>query len=962
MRSHFLALLLIGVSALPATALAQREPAQADDETSEDIVVTGRAPPGAVIGDIPPENQLDQRAIASYGVGTVSELLDQIALQTGSAQDDQGNGPVILVNGRRVSGVNEVADLPTESILRVDILPEEVALKYGYSASQKVVNIILRRRFRSVVFNLGGGVATAGQGQNVAGDATLTRIRNNDRINIAARVKTNASLLEDERGIMPNAGATSFDLAGNIVAPRGGEIDPALSALAGQAVSVAGVPGGIAIPSLADFAALAQHPNVTDDTAYRTLSPSQRDYSLNAVYAHALSKTITSSFNFKAERTTSAALIGLPSGTLLVPAGNPYSPFAQAIGVARYFGTTPLDQDSGSTALHAGATVNWDITKAWRFSVVGAYDHSTKQTDTERGYDLSAIQAALAADDPTVSPYGPASPALLGSLLTSRAHNRSDGGSASALLTGPLFALPAGSVRTSIRVGGTTSSTSSVTAGAQMVPELDLSRTTGDVIASLDVPLASKHFLRAAGTLTASVNVSRNAVSDFETLKGFGYGLNWTPVKNVTLIAAVSDSQRAPSLQQLNSPTIATSNVRIYDYATGQTALVTRTSGGNRQLSADDRHSFKLGGTVKPFTKIDLSISANYVASRDRNAIGAFPGASASLEAAFPDRYTRDADGDLVAIDARPVNFARQEEHQLRWGLNFTQILRKTKLPRPPAGFVPRFRRAQEAPPPPPESGDTPPPPSPNEADATGAGGGGAAPGDPGDIVVTARNDDDAGTGGTTSRRRGFGEGRGRFGQGGFGGGFGGGGPRPGGGFGGAGGPPGGFGGGGGGARGADNGARLEISAYHTWIFEDKVLIRDGLPEVDLLHGGTLGGSAQPRHRIEFNAGVSDNGVGFRFTGQWQSAAKVTGDATSGSGTLHFSSLGTVNARAFINLQQRLRKETWARGVRLSLSVNNLFNQRQKVTDPAGMIPLAYQPGYIDPFGRTVAFSIRKIF
>lgn len=958
MRSIFLALLLASTAASAAPkAPAPPPPPVDDDETVSDIVVTGRAPPGSVIGDIPPENILDPRAIASYGVGTVSELLDQIALQTGSAQDDQGNGPVILVNGRRVSGVNEVGDLPTEAILRIDILPEEVALKYGYSASQKVVNIILRRRFRSVVYNAGGGVASAGQGQNEAGDATITRIHDNDRINIAARVKANASLLEDERGIMPNATATSFDLNGNIVAPRGGAIDPGLSTLAGQSVTVAGVPAGVANPTLADFAALANQANVTDDTAYRTLEPSSRDYSLNAVYAHTLSKTTTSSLNLRAERATSASLIGLPSGTLLLPAGNPYSPFAEEVGVARYFGTTPLHQNSQSTAIHAGATVNWDITKQWRLSVIGAYDHSEKDTETERGYDLAQLQDALAADDPTVSPYAPPSAALLGSILTSRGIARSNGGSASALLTGPLFPLPAGSVRTSLTVGGTTTSTNSVTTGAMAIPELDLSRNTGNVMASLDVPIASKHFLHALGTLTANVNISRNAVSDFRTLDGYGYGLNWTPAKALTLIAAVSDTQRAPTLSQLNSPIITTANARVYDYVTGQTALVARTSGGNPGLIADDRRAFKLGATLKPFKKIDLTITANYVASRDRNAIGAFPGASAALEAAFPDRYTRDADGDLIAIDARPINFARQEEHQLRWGFTFTQILRATKRPT----FRPRMRPMQERapPPPPPEDGDMPPPPPSGDTDASPGAGTPRADAGPGEIVVTAHNGDgDSSGSGSGMRRRGFGEGRGGFGEGGFGGGHGGfGGP---GGFGGRGGP-GGFGGGGGG-RALDNGARLEISLYHSWIFMDKVLIRNGIPIVDLLNGGTLGGGAQPRHRLEFNAGVSDNGVGFRLTGTWQNAAKVAGDTTSGSSTLDFSSLATLNARAFINLQQRLKKQAWARGIRVSLSVNNLFNQRQKVSDQNGVTPLAYQPGYLDPLGRTVFFSVRKIF
>lgn len=55
----------------------------------------------------------------------------------------------MLVNGVRVSGFAEIRDLPTEAIMRTDILAEEVALKYGYRADQRVVNLVLRPRFRA---------------------------------------------------------------------------------------------------------------------------------------------------------------------------------------------------------------------------------------------------------------------------------------------------------------------------------------------------------------------------------------------------------------------------------------------------------------------------------------------------------------------------------------------------------------------------------------------------------------------------------------------------------------------------------------------------------------------------------------------------------------------------------------------------------------------------------------------
>ena len=46
----------------------------------------------------------------------------------------------LVAHGRRVSSYAEIARLPTEAIERTEILPEEVALKYGYPADRKEVS------------------------------------------------------------------------------------------------------------------------------------------------------------------------------------------------------------------------------------------------------------------------------------------------------------------------------------------------------------------------------------------------------------------------------------------------------------------------------------------------------------------------------------------------------------------------------------------------------------------------------------------------------------------------------------------------------------------------------------------------------------------------------------------------------------------------------------------------------
>ena len=49
-------------------------------------------------------------------------------------------------------------------------------------------------------------------------------------------------------------------------------------------------------------------------------------------------------------------------------------------------------------------------------------------------------------------------------------------------------------------------------------------------------------------------------------------------------------------------------------------------------------------------------------------------------------------------------------------------------------------------------------------------------------------------------------------------------------------------------------------------------------------------------------------------------------------------------------------------GTRISLSVTNLFDTRQRVRDASGVTPVSYQPAYLDPVGRVARLSLRKLF
>ena len=911
---------------LPTILLAANTEAPQPTEDMEEVVVSAQAVPGAVIGDVPPENQLNPRDIASYGVSTVSDLLTEISDQTQSEQGrDSSSGPIILVNGKRISGINEVGDFPTESILRVDILPEEVALKYGYGAQQKVVNIILRRRFQAKVVDLDGGASTEGGGERGTGDLSDTRIHDNDRINVVGRVKTQAALRESDRGVSSTAGTVS---------------DPS------------GTMG--------------------DDSNARTLKPETRTYSLNGVVAHTLSDAITASFNATASRQTSHALNGFPDSDLQVPASSPFALSDSDATIDRYLSDEALHQDIDTTAAHAGATLNAELPRMWRLSVIGSYDHSDTHTETDRGYDVTPLQAAIDAGE--IDPYGPLPSSALGPLRSQDARAITNTGSASVLANGKLFRLPAGDVTTSMKVGGNFSGLDSSIAGQQGKTS-NRTQATGQI--SMDVPLTSRanNVLSAIGDLSVNVTDAVTDVSSYGSLGTFGYGLHWSPRKEISVLASVNEDRQAPTLAQLSNPIVTTSNVRVYDYVQGKTVTVSQISGGNPDLQADDRHVFKLGATFAPIstTQLKLNLTANYIHSVTRNAVGTLSSATINAEAAFPDRFERDEDGTLISVDSRAVNFDREERETIRWGFNLTKELRAPTRPtrapgtrppgarnRPPsaAGENAERRNAPRGTSRAPEGNTAPadnrPPanagrPSPAESSTDG----------PNEVVVAGQRESagnafgpppPADFGGRPDGPPGGGPPDGLPPDGA--------GPRAGGGF----GPPGNRGGGrGGGFGGGGNGAQLELSLYHSWYLRDEVRFNAETPTIDLLNGGTIGSAGQARHKIQLNAGVLDNGIGVRLSGSWTSPTDIT-DRADGSGPLYFSSLATFDLRVFANLQQRFLGKEWARGTRVTLAMSNLFNAHQNVRDGNGGTPQIYQPAFLDPYGRVVSLSFRRLF
>lgn len=158
-------------------------------------------------------------------------------------------------------------------------------------------------------------------------------------------------------------------------------------------------------------------------------------------------------------------------------------------------------------------------------------------------------------------------------------------------------------------------------------------------------------------------------------------------------------------------------------------------------------------------------------------------------------------------------------------------------------------------------------------------------------------------------------------------------------------------------------GARTQSSLVHEWTLRDDYVIRRGGPRLDLFAGSPDSvQDGRARHRWELQSNVLYRGLGGRLTVRSQTGTRVRSSGEISD--LHFSALSKVNLRLFADLGHRdalWPTMRWMNSLRVSVDADNLFNSHVDVRDAAGKTPLAYQPHYLDPLGRTLRISIRKL-
>lgn len=649
--------------AAPSGVIA-RSDAIASSGATDEIVVTAERYGEAKVAA---ESEFDEAEIASHGADSIQDLLARLS----PFIDPSGEAPVVLINGKPAGFDRSILSYPAEALQRLTVLEPEAAAQYGEPAGRRVVNLVLKRHFSSFSGDASIDFATAGGQYGGKLSVNRTAISGDTRWNARAQVGADSAFRKTARDIPRRDGI--FDSVGFVSAIDGGEIDPALSLIAGEPVTAAAIPPGAWArgPGLDDFAAAANIVHAVDPNRFETLQSSRRAASLAIGITRPLGD-FSATLNLSANRSSSAGTRGLPMASVVLPAGTPWSPFAGDVLLIRPFaGERALRNSNDATALCASLTINGNI-GSWQTNFGVSYTRNWSSNLLETGVDVMRIQQMIDAGEAGFNPFGPWADDLL---LAARGRTRSGNLGARLVVRKTIVDLPAGPLVWVLAADASRNQSlsrqRSGSGGVGDPPVVnDVVRRQTNAKMTLSLPLSRRDEAGSGwlGDLTASLSAGRQTMTHSGALKQFGGDLNWSPWPIAQLRASIDYGEAAPSFDQLDAPVVTTVG-RLFDYARQEIAEPVWITGGNPNLRRGSRQSLSLAATVRPLGSQILTVNLGYRQSVAKGGVTAFPELTPAIEAAFPDRVTRDADGRLVAVDARAINVARDTDTELSSGV-----------------------------------------------------------------------------------------------------------------------------------------------------------------------------------------------------------------------------------------------------------------------------------------------------
>ncbi|SFP67583.1 hypothetical protein [Sphingomonas rubra] len=185
------------VQAAPATGQTPpigQGPATAPDAPAvlPEVVVTGSRRPKSLEG-AQALDELSEGRISTYGAGSINEVIERLQQQQGGREFS------IIVNGRRIGSLADLGELPAEALKGIEIYTPADAKRFGFSADKRLLNLTLKRDFRSLSLEDEVRAATEGAGTVVQGELRGVVLNGDRRLNGFARAQADEGLLARQR-------------------------------------------------------------------------------------------------------------------------------------------------------------------------------------------------------------------------------------------------------------------------------------------------------------------------------------------------------------------------------------------------------------------------------------------------------------------------------------------------------------------------------------------------------------------------------------------------------------------------------------------------------------------------------------------------------------------------------------------------------------------------------------------
>lgn len=149
---------------------------------------------------VAPETELNGADIDALGAWDIGEVLQRMNETLGG-----GAQSMVIINGKRVANPGVFSGFPPDALVRAEVLPPGAAALYGGAPGQRVINLVLQRRFSSHDARVIGGRPTQGGTSSLSGDLRRSAISGENTQQWGGRLSRDTALRAEERQRDPDA-------------------------------------------------------------------------------------------------------------------------------------------------------------------------------------------------------------------------------------------------------------------------------------------------------------------------------------------------------------------------------------------------------------------------------------------------------------------------------------------------------------------------------------------------------------------------------------------------------------------------------------------------------------------------------------------------------------------------------------------------------------------------------------